>query len=71
MSWFVLLFFLVALSWLGWRWNQLEVVWADSGRLPYVKRQRQRSKRRKHHHYAPCWRQICPFLQLQIQGSQE
>jgi len=50
MSWFVLLFFLVALSWLGWRWNQWEVVWADSGRLPYVKRQRQRSKRRKHHH---------------------
>jgi len=39
---------LLALSWLGWRWNQLEVVWADSGRLPYVKRQR--SKRRKHHH---------------------
>jgi hypothetical protein len=50
MSWFVLLFFLVALSWLGWRLNQLEVVWADSGRLRYVKRQRQRSKRRKHHH---------------------
>ena len=39
-----------ALSWLGWRWNQVEIIWANSGRLPYVKRMRQRSKRRKHHH---------------------
>jgi len=50
MGWFVLLLILVALSWLGWRLNQFEVVWADSGRLPYVKRLRQRIKRRKHHH---------------------
>ena len=50
MGWIVLLLILVALSWLGWRLNRLEVVWADSGRFPYVKRHRQRSKRRKHHH---------------------
>ncbi len=50
MGWLVLLLILVALSWLGWRLNQLEVVWADADRLPYVKRHRQRSKRRKHHH---------------------
>ena len=50
MGWLVLFVFLGALSWLGWRWNQVEIIWANSGRLPYIKRMRQRSKRRKHHH---------------------
>ena len=50
MAWLVLLLFLVALSWLGWRWNQLEVMWADTGRFLFIKRPRLRSKRRKHHH---------------------
>ena len=48
--WFIALAIVVVLSWLGWRWNQLECAESRSvsGRL--VKRMRRHSRRRKHHH---------------------
>ena len=49
-GWLIALAIVVVLSWLGWRWNQLECAESRSvsGRL--VKRMRRHSRRRKHHH---------------------
>jgi len=49
-GWLIALAIVVVLSWLGWRWNQLECAESRSvsGRL--VKRMRRHSHRRKHHH---------------------
>jgi len=49
-GWLIAIAIVVVLSWLGWRWNQLECAEDNSvsGRL--VKRMRRHSRRRKHHH---------------------